>query len=173
MYEQTLVILKPDAVVRGLIGQIIGRIENAGYKIVRMQLFNGCIENIDDKLYEHYGTISQLGVRAGEEILHANISYMLLGPIIAMVVEGPNVIAGIRKLVGATAPEAAAPGTIRGDFCPAIGVEDSKRRVHGKALSNLIHASSSAGDAEAEIKLWFGKMPPLNTWKTTEELFYR
>ena len=104
-----------------------------------MQLFNGCIENIDDKLYEHYGTISQLGVRAGEEILHANISYMLLGPIIAMVVEGPNVIAGIRKLVGATAPEAAAPGTIRGDFCPAIGVEDSKRRVHVPSLCNHIH----------------------------------
>ena len=157
--EQTLVLLKPDACKRGLRGKIITRFEEHGYAIVKMEQFLPDRELIK-KLDVHYDEIGKLGARVGADVLMANIEYMASGPVVAMVIEGPNAISGVRKIVGATQPSEAAPGTIRGDFCPAMTYAYSSARENNTALPNLVHASSSVEDANAEIRLWFGSEVP-------------
>ena len=137
--EQTFVIVKPDAVQRGLIGQIITRFERRGLKIVAIKMIQ-----VDEKLArQHYA------VHEGKPFFDGLIQYITSAPVVAMVLEGTGAIALVRNTVGATRPVEAAPGTIRGDF----GIEVGR---------NLVHASDGADTAASEIQLWFGDS--LTSW---------
>ena len=134
--ERTLVIIKPDGVQRGLVGEVISRLERRGLKIVGMQL-----RQIDRPLAEqHYGE------HKGKGFYESLVDYITSGPTVTMVLEGPDAINVTRSTVGATNPAAAAPGTIRGDFGLTIG-------------RNLIHASDKPESAEKEVALFFGDAP--------------
>lgn len=130
--ERTYIMLKPDALKRGVAGEIISRIEHKGYKIVEAKTMTLG----EEILKEHYAHI------ADKPFFPELVAYMTSGPVLAMIVEGPDVVLGMRILMGATKFEEAAPGTIRGDyaFC---------------TTENLIHGSDSVENAEIEIKRFF------------------
>ena len=130
--ERTFVMIKPDGVQRRLIGKVIERLEQSGLKIVAMKFLHVSKE-LAEKHYE---------VHKGKPFYDGLIKYITSGPVVAMVIEGMNAIERIRNLVGATDPQKAMPGTIRGDFAQHIG-------------RNIIHASDAKETAEKEIKLWF------------------
>lgn len=131
--ERTFIIIKPDAVQRGLIGEIIGRFERRGLKIVAMKF----MQVGEDLARRHYG------VHEGKPFFDGLISYITSSPVVAMVVEGTNAIQIVRNTVGATKPAEATPGSIRADFGVEIG-------------RNLVHASDGGDTASFEIGLWFG-----------------
>ncbi len=140
--ERTLVLLKSDAVERGLVGEIIKRFENVGLKIIAMKL----VKPTRELAKKHYKVHVDKPFYPGLE------QYLTSGPVIAMVLEGVNAIAVVRKLIGSTEPHKAQPGTIRGDFAH---VTFSHADESGKAVKNLIHASDSVESAEYEISVWF------------------
>jgi nucleoside-diphosphate kinase len=155
MLEQTLVLVKPDGVFRGIAGNIITRFENAGLKIVGMKM-----RWIDpDFSKKHYSEHLSKEFYAGLE------TYITAGPVIAMVLEGVDAIEVVRKMVGSTEPKSALPGTIRGDFAHI-----SKQHANEKKMSicNLIHASSNIQDAAREIMLWFDPID-LHSYKRAGE----
>jgi nucleoside-diphosphate kinase len=144
--ERTLVLLKPDTVERGLIGRVIGRLEDAGFKIVAMKMVQA-----DAKLAsEHYD--EDVAKRNGEHIRRYNIDFLTSGPVVAIVIEGLRAVENIRKFCGTTEPMSSPPGTIRGDFSHSnyASADDGKKVLH-----NIIHASGDLEYAEKEIKLWF------------------
>lgn len=146
--EQTLVIFKPDAVQRGIVGEILTRFERVGLKIVGMKMITPSREDF----FKHYETIGKVKTRRGEDTLNVVLEFMSEGPVIATVFEGVEAIAVARKLIGATEPKSAAIGTIRGDYCHiSYDQADSTK----KAVPNLIHASEGAEDAAQEIDHWF------------------
>jgi nucleoside-diphosphate kinase len=132
--ERTFIIIKPDAVQRGLIGEIIQRFERRGFKIVAMRL-----KQVDDALARrHYAE------HEGKVFFQGLVHFITSAPVVAMVVEGTNAVASVRQMVGSTKPSEAAPGTIRADYAIEIG-------------RNLVHASDKLETAEREIALWFGE----------------
>ena len=144
--ERTLVVLKPDAVVRGLAGRIIQRFEDASLKIIGMKM-----RELDaDFARRHYFDLEE---RLGSTIYNATAAFMQRGPVIAFVVEGEDAVATVRKIVGTTYPNEAQPGSIRGDFA-----HQSKEVAiaTGKAVANLVHASGNLDEAKYEVDLWFG-----------------
>jgi nucleoside-diphosphate kinase len=146
--QRTLVVLKPDTVQRGIIGEIIQRLESVGLKIVGMKMVMP-----EEKLYrQHYEDIGQMITRRGEQVFKYNVAYMMTGPVIAMVLEGVEAVPLVRKIVGPTEPKSAEMGTIRGDFSHmSFGYSDAK----GVGVPNLVHASGSLDEAAKEIALWF------------------
>ena len=131
--ERTLIIVKPDGVQRGLVGEIIGRLERRGLKIVALQL-----QTVSRAVAEkHYGE------HAGKPFFAGLIDYITSGPVVTAVLEGPNAVEATRTTMGATNPTKAGPGTIRGDFGLIMG-------------RNLIHGSDSPASAEREIGIFFG-----------------
>jgi len=155
MIEQTLVLVKPDGVKRALVGKIISRFENAGLKIVGMKMVW-----IDDTFAEkHYKA------HVDKPFFKELVSFITEGPVVALVVEGVHAVANIRKLVGSTSPDAAPPGTIRGDFAHISMAYASKTGSGGK---NIIHASATLAEAKNEIKLWFSK-DEIHTYKNVHE----
>ncbi|MEM4267105.1 MAG: nucleoside-diphosphate kinase [Candidatus Nanoarchaeia archaeon] len=148
MIQRTLVLIKPDGVERGLVGEIIHRYERKGLKIVAMKMIW-----IDKELaLKHYN--EDITKRRGEKVRKQLVEFVTSGPIIAMVLEGVDAIENVRTITGDTEPKSAKPGTIRGDFSPiSYRYADSKEMV----VKNTIHASSSEEDAEREIKLWFSE----------------
>lgn len=146
--EKTLVILKPDSVQRGIVGEIISRFEKAGLKIVGMKMVSP-----DEKHYhEHYEGIGQLISRRGEDVYHRNADFMMSGPVIAVVFEGVEAVELVRKMVGDTEPKSAAPGTIRGDYAH-MTIKHANEK--GGGLANVIHASADSKEAKAEVAHWF------------------
>lgn len=130
--ERTFVMIKPDAVQRGFIGNIMSRFEKKGIKIVALKLVA-----VDRKLAEkHYG------IHKGKPFFEPTVDYITSSPVVAMVLEGVNVIEMVRAMTGATDPQKAAMGTIRGDYGQFIG-------------RNIIHASDGKDTAQFEINLWF------------------
>jgi nucleoside-diphosphate kinase len=130
--ERTFVMIKPDAVQRGFIGEIISRFEKKGIKIVGMKMVD-----VDRSLAEkHYE------IHKGKPFFEPTVKYITSSPVVAMVLEGLNVIEMVRAMTGATDPQKAAIGTIRGDFGQFIG-------------RNIIHASDGKETAASEITLWF------------------
>jgi nucleoside-diphosphate kinase len=130
--ERTFAMIKPDAVQRGFIGEIISRFEKKGIKIVAMKLVA-----VDRTLAEqHYG------IHKGKPFFEPTVKYITSSPVVAMVLEGVNVIEMVRAMTGATDPQKAAMGTIRGDYGQFIG-------------RNIIHASDGKDTAQFEIALWF------------------
>jgi nucleoside-diphosphate kinase len=132
--ERTFIIVKPDAVQRQLIGEILTRFERHGLKIVAMKFMSVSKELAE----EHYA------VHKERPFFSDLIAYITSAPVVAMVLEGPEVIRLARNIVGATSPVEAAPGTIRGDYGLQIG-------------RNLVHASDGPDTAKMEIALWFGQ----------------
>src|ERR1700744_6677531 len=145
--ERPLVVLKPDAVVRGLAGRIIQRFEAASLKVMGMN-----IREIDaDFARNHYFDLEE---RLGPVVYNATAAFMQRGPVIAFVLEGEDAVTTVRKLVGTTYPNEAQPGSIRGDFAhQSKGVATTT----GKAVANLVHASGNKEEAQYEVNLWFGK----------------
>jgi nucleoside-diphosphate kinase len=136
MTERTLIIVKPDGVRRGTVGEVIGRAEAKGYRLVALELRTAT----QDLLAQHYAE------HVGKPFYQPLVDFMLSGPVVALVAEGERVIEGFRALAGATDPTVAAPGTIRGDL----------GRDWGLAVQqNLVHGSDSPQSAEREIALWF------------------
>lgn len=133
MSERTLVLVKPDGVERGLVGEVVGRIERKGLKLVALEL-----RRIDRQLAEqHYAE------HDGKPFYESLVAFITSGPLVAAVVEGPRAVSAFRQLAGGTDPvDKAVPGSIRGDF----GLE---------VQYNLVHGSDSAESAAREIKLWF------------------
>ncbi|XP_048869780.1 NME/NM23 nucleoside diphosphate kinase 2a [Brienomyrus brachyistius] len=130
--ERTFIAIKPDGVQRGLVGNIIKRFEQKGFKLVGMKLLHAP----EDLLKTHYSDLSERPFFPGL------VKYMHSGPIVAMVWEGMNVVKTGRVMLGETNPADSSPGTIRGDFCIQVG-------------RNIIHGSDSVDSANAEINLWF------------------
>ena len=130
--ERTLIIIKPDAVQRGLTGEIISRFEKKGIKIVAMKLVSVSRELAE----KHYG------IHKGKPFFEPTVKYITSSPVVAMVLEGINAIDMVRNMMGKTDPQKAELGTIRGDFGQFIG-------------RNIVHGSDSKKTAEFEINLWF------------------
>lgn len=146
--EQTLILFKPDAVQRGVVGEILTRFERVGLKIVGTKM----IAPTREHFYKHYEEIGQVITRRGEKVFNNVLDTMNEGPIIAMVLEGIEAVELVRKLVGSTEPKSSAPGTIRGDFSHmSYGYGDAQ----DKGIPNLIHASGDQADAKKEIPHWF------------------
>jgi len=163
--ERTLVLFKPDTVQRGLVGEILTRFERVGLKIVGTKM----IAPSKEHYHKHYEEIGQMITRRGEHAFDVTLQMMVQGPVIAMVFEGVEAIALVRKLVGGTEPKSADPGTIRGDFSHmSFGYADTKN----KGIPNLIHASGDANDAEQEIGHWFSETE-LYEYETVHEKFTR
>jgi nucleoside-diphosphate kinase len=130
--ERTLILCKPDAVSRGLIGEITTRIERRGYIVAAMKL----MQLDGDRAREHYGE------HKGKPFFDGLVSFITSGPLVALAVEGEGAVDGCRQLIGATNPLTAAPGSIRADYAQAIG-------------RNLVHGSDSTASAERELKIFF------------------
>jgi len=155
MRQQTLAIIKPDAVSKNLVGKIIERIEAEGIKIVAMKMIKMSKEQAKGFYHVHKGKPFYQGL----------IDYLTEGPVVAMVIEGANAIENVRKIVGSTEPKKSLPGTIRGDFAH---ISYERADSVGKPLKNLIHASDSPESAEREIKLWF-KEEEIHSYKLPYE----
>ena len=144
MIERTFVAIKPDGVQRGLVGEVIQRFEKVGLKISGMKLF-WADKELSKKHYEEHLT----------KPFYQGLENMItMGPVVAIVLEGVKAISLVRKMVGATLPSEAAPGTIRGDYSHVTMDYANKK---GIGVKNVIHASANSEDAEREIKLWFNK----------------
>ena len=136
--EQTFFIIKPDGVKRGLVGEILKRIERRGFKLEKLELRSTVSEDLID---QHYRDLV-------EKSFYPPIrQFMTSGPIIVGIISGPKVIESWRDMMGATRPEEALPGTIRGDFAKAAG--------ENQAIQNVVHGSDSEESAKREIALWF------------------
>lgn len=189
-YERTFVMVKPDGVMRGLIGDIISRFEKSGLKVVAMKMQIPT----EEQVLKHYPSsdkawVSRLGEKTmmgmsevegldvmelfgtedkseiGEGIVKSLIQFLRSGPVVCMIIEGVQAINMVRKIAGHTLPYKADIGTIRGDYSidtPIIA------NVQKRAIHNVMHASENAGEAEHEIKLWFGN-EPIHDYTLTDE----
>jgi nucleoside-diphosphate kinase len=146
--EKTLIVFKPDAIQRGIVGEILTRFERVGLKIVATKM----IAPTKEHYHKHYEEIGKMITRRGQGTFDITLEMMVQGPVIAMVLEGVEAVAQVRKMVGTTEPKSALPGTIRGDFSHmSFGYADDE----GKGIPNLIHASGDPEEATQEIDHWF------------------
>lgn len=159
MIEKTLVLMKPDAVQRCLVGEILQRFEKAGLKVVGMKMVS-----VDEALAKQHYT-EDITKRRGEFVRNKLITSLQEAPVIAICYEGIHAIEITRKIVGGTEPKEALPGTIRGDFSHHSYKWADEHKV---AVKNLVHASSDKKDAEHEIKIWF-KPEELHNYKTVHD----
>ena len=146
MIERTLVLLKPDALQRGIVGEVITRFERVGATMVGLKL----LVSEQDTAKLHY--TDDLAKRRGEAIRSRMIEMLTSGPIVALCLEGVEIVEVVRKMVGATEPKAAAPGTIRGDYAHVSYKHADEK---GIGVFNLIHASDAPETAATEIAVWF------------------
>ena len=130
--ETTLILVKPDGVQRGLVGEVIGRLERKGLKIAGLKM----VHVSEELANKHYGE------HVGKPFFNSLVSFITSSPLIALAVEGENAVEVSRNLMGATNPKEAAPGTIRGDYGLTIGM-------------NIIHGSDSLESAERELSIFF------------------
>ena len=139
--ERTYIMIKPDGVQRGLIGEIIARFERKGFKLQALKLYTPTVELLE----AHYADLSS------RPFFRGLVEYMNSGPVCCMVWEGLNAVATGRVMLGATKPSDSAPGTIRGDYALDVG-------------RNICHGSDTVANAEREIQLWFPE--GVNTWQS-------
>ena len=163
--QRTLILFKPDAVQRGIVGEILTRFERVGLKIIATKM----IFPNKEHYYKHYESIGKMVSRRGEKAFDMVLDFMTQGPVIAMVFEGVEAVDLVRKLVGGTEPKSAMPGTIRGDYSHmSFGYADEA----GKGIPNLIHASGDPKEAAEEIAHWF-KEHEIYDYPTPREKFTR
>jgi nucleoside-diphosphate kinase len=148
--EKTLIVFKPDAVQRGITGEILARFERAGLKIIAVKM----VAPDKKHFHEHYEGISKLISRWGQDIYDIVLTQMTESPVIAVVLEGVEAVTHVRKMVGTTDPKNSAPGTIRGDY---THLTQAYTNEIGSTLPNIVHASGSPEEAIKEIALWFNK----------------
>ena len=134
--QRTLILVKPDGVRRGLVGEVISRVEKKGYKIAALRMLQADKSILSSHYAEH----------EGKPFYEPLMEFMLSGPIVAMIAEGERVIEGFRTIAGTTDPTTAAPGSIRGDLARDQGT---------KVVQNIVHGSDSPESAEREIKIFF------------------
>lgn len=146
MIQRTLVLLKPDALDRGIVGEIVTRFERVGAKLVGMKL----LVSEKDTAMKHY--TEDLAKRRGEKVRELMVEMLTSGPIVALVLEGIEIVEVVRKMVGGTEPKSAAPGTIRGDYAHVSFKYADEKQI---GVFNLIHASGSPEEAPVEIDVWF------------------
>ncbi|MGB9596464.1 MAG: nucleoside-diphosphate kinase [Candidatus Poribacteria bacterium] len=174
--EKTFAMIKPDAVGRGLIGEIISRFENSGLKIEALKMINASpeivaklypndetwLKSVGQKMYNTYkryekDIVADMGtddtLKLGKMVRQWLVEYITMGPIVIMILSGNHAVEVVRKLIGDTNPVLAQPGSIRGDF--SVDSADFANSAH-RAIYNLVHASGSVKEAEDEIALWFG-----------------
>lgn len=144
--QRTLVLLKPDTLERGLVGEVIQRFEKVGLKLVGLKM----VWPNEETALKHY--TEDLAIRRGEHVRKLMVEMLVSGPVVAIALEGIEVVELVRKMVGGTEPKTAAPGTIRGDFSH---VSYKHADAKGKGIFNLIHASGNAEEAVQEIQVWF------------------
>jgi nucleoside-diphosphate kinase len=146
--EKTLIVFKPDAVMRGIVGEVLSRFEKVGLKIVGVKMLKPDYEHY----HKHYEGIGTLRTRKGEKIFEETVALMQEGPVIAMVLEGVEAVELVRKMVGATEPKSALPGTIRGDFSHVSYAHAGTKNM---SVPNIIHASADPEEASKEVAHWF------------------
>jgi len=185
--EKTLVLIKPDGLQRSLVGEIIGRIERIGLKLVALKF----VFATEDQCWKHYnkddvwfeskgqGTIKNReamglpvekpAIEYGKDIMKGNVEFMTSGPLVMMIWQGNKAVGVVKKIVGGTEPLTSDVGTIRGDF-----TLDSYElsNVDGRAVRNLIHCSDMPEEAEREIKVWFKKDELQNYRLIQEQILY-
>lgn len=191
--QRTFCMIKPDGVMRGLIGEIIGRIEKSGLKVIAMKMITPTKEMVlahypvsDQAWVDRLGdkglnTFNDLGLDAkdhlgtdnkseiGLKVVEGLVGYMTSGPVVAMIVEGIQAVDMVRKLAGHTLPFKAELGTIRGDFSvdsPAVA------NVEGRSIHNLFHASETSEEATNEVSLWFGQEGVQTYMRSGEDTMY-
>ena len=165
LIQRSLVVLKPDTVQRGIVGEVLQRFERVGLKIVGMKM----VMPDEDHYRAHYEDIGKMISRRGEEAFQYNLRYMTTGPVIAIVLEGVEAVPLVRKIVGPTEPKSAEMGTIRGDYSHmSFGYSDAR----GIGVPNLVHASGDPDEAKQEIALWF-KPEELYDYSDLSEKFTR
>jgi nucleoside-diphosphate kinase len=176
-YERTFVMVKPDGTQRGLVGEIIGRFEKRGLKLLALKMVKPTFEHLDAHYPKDDAWMSRLGdkgfncfaeygidpkevmgtdnkLEAGKMVRQWLVDYMMDAPVVAMVIEGIHARDMVRKIVGSTLPSKAEIGTIRGDFSvdsPAAA------NLNKRSIKNLVHASETKEEAENEIKHWFSE----------------
>jgi nucleoside-diphosphate kinase len=186
--ERTFVILKPDAVQRSLVGEITQRIERVGYKLVAAKF----VVPTEDQLWKHYGktdewflkkgqavidrrtakglSIDKDPVEYGKDIIRGTIKFMLAGPVLAMVWEGNQAVAVIKKLVGVTNPLDSDVGTIRGDYSlDSFSIVEHDDRG---SVRNLIHCTDDVSEYEREVAVWFKPEEIIDYRHIQEEMLY-
>ncbi len=185
--QRSLILLKPDAIQRSLIGEVIGRIERTGLKLVAMKM----IVATRDQVIDHYhkdtewflkkGTkivenrkannlpIEMEAIDYGKQIIEQNVQFMTSGPIVALIAQGNEAPTVVKKITGSTEPATSDVGTIRGDF-----TVDSYEHagVSGRAVRNILHCSENVEDAEREIKVWFTDSEILKYRLVQEQILY-
>ena len=161
--ERTLIIFKPDAVQRGIIGEVFSRFEKVGLKLVGAKM----VKPTYDQFYHHYEDIGKVISRRGKEVFDVTLAMMENGPVLIMVLEGVEAAALVRKMVGATEPKSALPGTVRGDYAHLSYAHADANKI---GIPNLIHASGDAAEAKLEIAHWFSEAE-LFDYKTAHEHF--
>lgn len=186
--ERSLVLIKPDGVYRGLIGEVIKRFEFHGLKLVGLKLIRAnldligkhykhdvaWLESIGKKSKESYAKlgiiVNKKELEIGEEIRNLLMDYINSGPIVSMVLEGPHAVEMVKKIVGPTEPKSAPLGTIRGDFSvDSYQLSDSLKRP----IKNIIHCSGSSQEAYDEISVWFGPNEICSYERPDESMAYR
>ena len=185
--ERTLVILKPDAVQRSLIGEIVRRLERTGLKFIALKFTlpeaDQCWKHYakDDAWFVAKGTrivddrkaqglsIDKDIIEYGKDIIAANVKFFTAGPVLAIVIEGNQSVAIVKKLVGGTEPTTSDVGTIRGDLTVDSYALSS---IDNRAVRNLIHCSDSPEEAEREIALWFDEKEIINYRLLSDEVLY-
>jgi len=189
--ERTVILIKPDGVKRGLIGEIISRIERRGLKIIALEMIQATKEQIDKhypkdekwikrlgektlKNFKDYGVDpkvfgSENPAEVGKQVRSWLIDYLTSGPMVKMVVKGIHAIDMVRKLAGNTMPSGAEMGTIRGDFSvdDATAANRDKRAIH-----NIIHASETAQETEHEIGFWFAAEDIYDYKRAEEDIMF-
>jgi nucleoside-diphosphate kinase len=186
--ERTVVLVKPDGVMRGLVGEILTRFERRGLKILALKLvypsrehaaghYSGSddwIKGMGNKTIEtfaKYGidVVKEMGssdaYEIGKKVQEWNVNYLAMGPVVAIVLEGMHAITTVRKIVGNTLPILAETGTIRGDY--SIDT-NTAANVDKRAIRNIVHASGDPSEAEHEIKHWF-KADEIMSYKRSDE----
>lgn len=185
--ERSLVILKPDAVQRSLVGEIIKRFEQTGLKISAMKMFVPTEEQllqhynkddswflkkgnrIIDDLKSHNMPVEKEAIEYGKDIIRTIVHYMTAAPVIGMILEGNQAVAVVTKLVGTTEPSTSDVGTIRGDYTVDSYGHSS---YENRAVRNLVHQSESPVEAEREIAIWFAENEIMNYVTAQERIMY-
>ncbi|MCW1888409.1 MAG: nucleoside-diphosphate kinase [Candidatus Moranbacteria bacterium] len=185
--ERTLVIVKPDGVQRGLIGEILKRFERTGLKFVAMKFMLPQAEqcwkhyNKDEAWFMLKGnrivedrknqglSIDKEPLEYGKDIIQSNVDFFTSGPVLAFIIEGNQSVAIVKKLVGGTEPTTSDVGTIRGDFTVDSYALSS---IDNRAVRNLVHCSDSPEEAEREIPLWFDESDPVSYRLIQEQVLY-
>lgn len=163
MTERTLIIFKPDAIQRGIIGEIITRFERTGLKMIAAKMLNPDYEHY----HKHYEGIGKMISRRGEKPFQMVLELMQMGPVFAMIWEGVEAVEVVRKLVGPTEPKSAPPGTIRGDYAHISFSHADEASV---GVGNIVHASGDPTEAKEEIAHWF-KDEEIYEYDTTSEYY--